>query len=134
MINEVLAWLKKERKVFLLKIDFEKVYNNVSWEFLIDSMVRMGFPPLCCKWIKGIIGAARSTILVNGAPTFEFNCTKGIRQGDSLSPFLFLIFMEDLSCSRGFMYYQRHSDTTQQPSSLSSLVRRRCSHPRRMVK
>ncbi|XP_022041673.1 uncharacterized mitochondrial protein AtMg01250-like [Helianthus annuus] len=48
-------------------------------------------------WINGILASARSFVLVNGAPTFEFQCQKGLRQGDPLSPFLFLIAMEVLS-------------------------------------
>ncbi|XP_021974560.1 uncharacterized mitochondrial protein AtMg01250-like [Helianthus annuus] len=61
-------------------------------------MREMGFPDLWCRWILGVSGSARSSILVNGAPTFEFQCGKGIRQGDPLSPFLFLIVMEAFSC------------------------------------
>ncbi|XP_021971359.1 uncharacterized protein LOC110866520 [Helianthus annuus] len=47
---------------------------------------------------KGIISSAWASVLVNGAPTFEFKCQKGMRQGDLISPFLFVIVMEALSC------------------------------------
>ncbi|XP_021971708.1 uncharacterized mitochondrial protein AtMg01250-like [Helianthus annuus] len=64
-------------------------------------MGQMGFPVLWCKWIKGILTSARSSVLVNESPTFEFICSKGVRQGDPLSPFLFLLVMEALSSILG---------------------------------
>ncbi|MFS7931420.1 putative RNA-directed DNA polymerase [Helianthus anomalus] len=99
VINEVIGWCKKNRKqTFILKIDFEKAYDNVNWNFLLESMVQMGFPSKWISWTRGIMSSARSSVLVNGSPTFEFQCGKGLRQGDPISPFLFLVVMEVLSC------------------------------------
>ncbi|KAJ0805638.1 putative RNA-directed DNA polymerase [Helianthus annuus] len=98
MINEVMSWARRVNKeIFLFKIDFEKAYDNVNWAFLLSMLDQMGFPALWCKWVKGVLESARSSVLVNGSPTFEFNCQKGIRQGDPASPFLFLAVMEALS-------------------------------------
>ena len=60
-------------------------------------MMQMGFPSKWCLWVRGILKSAVSAVLVNGSPTFEFQCKKGLRQGDPLSPILFLIVMEVLS-------------------------------------
>ncbi|XP_021980836.1 uncharacterized protein LOC110876986 [Helianthus annuus] len=81
IINEVINWIKKKKKkAFLLKLDFEKAYDNVNWGFILSVMRQMGFPPLWCKWVFGILSSARAAVLVNGAPTFDFQCQKGMRQ------------------------------------------------------
>ncbi|KAM0019272.1 putative RNA-directed DNA polymerase [Helianthus debilis subsp. tardiflorus] len=99
VVNELYAWGKKlKKKGFFFKIDFEKAYDNVNWKFLLDTMARKGFPKRWCLWIKGILKSARSSVLVNGSPTFEFQCYKGLRQGDPISPFLFILVMDVLSC------------------------------------
>ncbi|KAF5784203.1 putative RNA-directed DNA polymerase [Helianthus annuus] len=98
IINEIHSWVKKaKKKVFFLKIDFEKAYDNVNWNFVVDILSQMGFSSRWCAWVRGIISSARASVLVNGAPTFEFKCCKGMRQGDPISPFLFVIVMEALS-------------------------------------
>ncbi|KAM0057622.1 putative RNA-directed DNA polymerase [Helianthus debilis subsp. tardiflorus] len=98
ILNEVLAWARKNgRELFLFKIDFAKAYDNVNWRFLSSIMLQLGFPPKWCLWIQGILSSARSSVLVNGSPTFEFQCHKGMRQGDPISPFLILLVMEAFS-------------------------------------
>ncbi|KAJ0532538.1 putative RNA-directed DNA polymerase [Helianthus annuus] len=99
IVNEILSWIKKRNsKAFFLKIDFEKAYDNVNWRFVVNMLRQMGFQNKWCNWISGILASANSAVLVNGAPTFYFRCEKGMRHGDPLSPFLFLVVMEALSC------------------------------------
>ena len=96
--SEVIDEVKKsKKKAFLFKIDFEKAYDSVKWDFLLDMMVVMGFGKQWIGWIRECISTVKMSILVNGSPTAEFQTFRGLRQGDPISPFLYLIVTEGLS-------------------------------------
>ncbi|KAJ9564448.1 hypothetical protein OSB04_000414 [Centaurea solstitialis] len=80
----------------LAKVDFEKAFDSVNWNFLFHIMDQMGFGLKWINWIRGCLKSASTSILINGSPSKEFRMERGLWQGDPLSPFLFLLAGEVL--------------------------------------
>jgi len=95
--NEVVDEAKRSQKPCLVfKVDYEKAYDSVSWDFLIYMLRRMGFCAKWIQWIEGCLKSATVSILINGSPSTEVSPQRGLRQGDPLAPFLFNIVAEAL--------------------------------------
>ena len=81
----------------LCKLDVEKAYDHVNWDFLMYMLQCYGFFDKWRKWIWYCISTVKFSILINGSPSDFFGSSRGIRQGDPLSSLLFDVIMEALS-------------------------------------
>ncbi|GJU21171.1 RNA-directed DNA polymerase, eukaryota [Tanacetum coccineum] len=100
IINELLSWCRhKKQQAMVFKVDFAKAYDSVRWDYLDDVLFSFGFGVKWRSWIKGSLISGMASVLVNGSPTSEFQFHCGLKQGDPLAPYLFILVMESLHLS-----------------------------------
>ncbi|KAA0047998.1 LINE-1 retrotransposable element ORF2 protein [Cucumis melo var. makuwa] len=96
--NEVIDyWKSKKEKGFILKLDVEKAFDKISSSFIEYMLNQKNYLERLRKWIKACISNVNYSVIINGKPRGRIKAQKGIKQGDSISPFIFVLAMDYLS-------------------------------------
>jgi hypothetical protein len=101
-IQDCLAWSfeyihqchHSRREAIILKLDFEKAFDTVEHSTILLMLQHLGFPDRWISWIHCILSSGSSAVLLNSASGKFFKCKRDVRQGDPLSPLLFVIAAE----------------------------------------
>ena len=120
-------YLKENIPGSMIFIDFQKAFNSLEWNFLFSCLEAFGFGPEFIWWVRTLYHNIESCVINNGLATDFFSLERDVRQGDPLSPYLFVVAVETLALALKSVAKKQNSFNilmTQRPFCLTLTLHR----------